>query len=221
MPPPPDPATLSRLIDSLRHRGPDSTGHAIVGRIALAHNRLSIIDMATARDVGLRRPDRRDHAATVAKALDARHETIEISERMVWRHLPEIVGCLDDPVADHAIIPTWFLAQRARQDVKVVLSGDRRGRNLCRFSSLPERNDAVGARCGRVAALTEWMCCARARHPGASVAPLRRPRHWKGGRSRLAAAWATDMAHWVPHGVLLKLDRCLMAHCGGGTHAIP
>jgi hypothetical protein len=68
---------------------------------------------------------------------------------MVWRHLPGIVGCLDDPVADHAIIRTWCLAQRARQDVKVVLSGDRRGRNLCRFSSLPERNEAVVTRWAR------------------------------------------------------------------------
>jgi asparagine synthase (glutamine-hydrolysing) len=43
----PDPATLSRLIDSLRHRGPDGTGHAVVGRVALIHNRLSIIDLVT------------------------------------------------------------------------------------------------------------------------------------------------------------------------------
>ncbi len=39
---------------------------------------------------------------------------------MVWQHLPEIVACMDDPAADYAIIPTWFLARRARQDVKVV-----------------------------------------------------------------------------------------------------
>ncbi len=45
--PPPDPATLSRLIDSLAHRGPDGTGHAVVGRVALVHNRLSIIDLVT------------------------------------------------------------------------------------------------------------------------------------------------------------------------------
>ncbi len=31
---------------------------------------------------------------------------------------------MDDPAADYAIIPTWFLARRARQDVKVVLSGE-------------------------------------------------------------------------------------------------
>ena len=31
---------------------------------------------------------------------------------------------MDDPAADYAIIPTWFLARRAREEVKVVLSGE-------------------------------------------------------------------------------------------------
>ena len=36
------------------------------------------------------------------------------------------------------------------------------------------------------------------------------------GRSRLAVAQATDMADWLPHDLLLKLDRCLMAHAVEG-----
>jgi asparagine synthase (glutamine-hydrolysing) len=32
------------------------------------------------------------------------------------------------------------------------------------------------------------------------------------GMSRLAAAQATDMTDWLPHDLLLKADRCLMAH---------
>ena len=32
------------------------------------------------------------------------------------------------------------------------------------------------------------------------------------GRTRLAAAQATDVADWLPNDLLLKLDRCLMAH---------
>ncbi len=68
--------------------------------------------------------DERAHAAEVARAAGAQHEPIEITEAMVWRHLPEIVACMDDPAADYAIIPSWFLARRARQDVKVVLSGE-------------------------------------------------------------------------------------------------
>ncbi|MBV9757687.1 MAG: asparagine synthase, partial [Alphaproteobacteria bacterium] len=34
----------------------------------------------------------------------------------------------------------------------------------------------------------------------------------RGGRTRLAAAQAADMVDWLPHDLLLKLDRCLMAH---------
>ncbi len=45
--PPPDAATLARLIGAMSHRGPDGSGHAVVGRIALAQNRLAIIDLAT------------------------------------------------------------------------------------------------------------------------------------------------------------------------------
>jgi asparagine synthase (glutamine-hydrolysing) len=163
--------------------------------------------------------DCREHAATVAKALGARHETIEISEQMVWRHLPEIVGCMDDPVADHAIIPTWFLAQRAQQDVKVVLSGEG-GDEI--FAGYPRYQSAM----------RPWWRGGRAMWARGSfdrVDVLRtRPSSWRdgivaaeaeasdGGRSRLAAAQATDMADWMPHGLLLKLDRCLMAHAVEG-----
>src|ERR1700758_2037234 len=44
---PPDPEILARLINSLHHRGPDGTGHAVVGRVALLHNRLAIIGLVT------------------------------------------------------------------------------------------------------------------------------------------------------------------------------
>src|SRR5215475_11484333 len=42
---PPDPAVLGMMIGSLAHRGPDGSGHTVVGRIALLHNRLAIIDL--------------------------------------------------------------------------------------------------------------------------------------------------------------------------------
>src|ERR671931_2696903 len=38
--------------------------------------------------------------------------------------LPLIVWYLDDPVADPALVPLWFIAREARQHVKVVLSGE-------------------------------------------------------------------------------------------------
>jgi asparagine synthase (glutamine-hydrolysing) len=163
--------------------------------------------------------DERDHAAAVAQALGARHETIEINEAMVWQHLPEIVACMDDPAMDYAIIPTWFLARRARQDVKVVLSG--------------EGGDELFAGYGRYRkAMRPWWRGGRVMHARGGfdrVDVLRaRPMGWRdgiaaaeaasleGGRSRLAAAQATDCADWLAHDLLLKLDRCLMAHAVEG-----
>ncbi|MGA3401771.1 MAG: asparagine synthase (glutamine-hydrolyzing) [Acetobacteraceae bacterium] len=163
--------------------------------------------------------DEREHAAAVAKALGARHESIEINEAMVWRHLPEIVACMDDPAADYAIIPTWFLAQRARQDVKVVLSGEG-GDEI--FAGYPRYRSAM----------KPWWLGGRAMYARGSFDRLNvlrtRPAGWRdgiaaaelraaeGGRSRLAAAQATDMTDWLPHDLLLKLDRCLMAHAVEG-----
>jgi asparagine synthase (glutamine-hydrolysing) len=163
--------------------------------------------------------DEREHAGAVAHALGARHETIEVNEAMVWRHLPEIVACMDDPAMDYAIIPTWFLARRARQDVKVVLAG--------------EGGDELFAGYGRYRkAMRPWWRGGRVMHARGSfdrVDVLRaRPMGWRdgiaaseaaaldGGRSRLAAAQATDCADWLPHDLLLKLDRCLMAHAVEG-----
>ena len=159
--------------------------------------------------------DERSAASVVAKAVGARHETVHVTEAMVWAELPQIVAAMDDPAADYAIIPTWFLARRARQDVKVVLSGEggdeifggygryrsamrpwwRGGRNMRSRGTFDRldvlRNPAPGWRDGIAAAE------ARAAAPD---------------RSRLQVAQATDMADWLPHDLLLKLDRCLMAH---------
>jgi asparagine synthase (glutamine-hydrolysing) len=159
--------------------------------------------------------DEREAAAITARAAGARHETITITEAMVWRHLPRIVAAMDDPACDYAIIPSWFLAQRARQDVKVVLCG--------------EGGDELFAGYGRYrSALRPFWRGGRAmrRHGtfhGLDI--LRGTQHgWRDGiaaaeaamntqgRGRLCVAQATDIADWLPHDLLLKLDRCLMAH---------
>ena len=159
--------------------------------------------------------DERAQAAIVARAAGARHESLEITEAMVWRHLPEIVACMDDPAADYAIIPTWFLARRARADVKVILCG--------------EGGDEIFAGYGRYrSAMRPWWQggrVMRARGIFDKLDVLRVTQAaWRDGlaaaeaqaaipgRTRLGVAQATDIADWLPHDLLLKLDRCLMAH---------
>ena len=162
--------------------------------------------------------DERAAAERAARAAGARHVTVDVTEAMVWRHLPEIVACMDDPAADYAIIPTWFLARRARQEVKVVLSG--------------EGGDEILGGYGRYrAAMRPWWLGGKAPRARGSFDRLgdllREPALLSGwrdgiaaaeaasatpGRTRLMAAQALDVADWLPNDLLIKLDRCLMAH---------
>ncbi|MGW0162339.1 asparagine synthase (glutamine-hydrolyzing) [Mycobacterium sp. NPDC003323] len=65
-----------------------------------------------------------DVAVESAKAIGARHVTKVVSAEEFVAALPEIVWYLDEPVADPALIPLFFIAREARKHVKVVLSGE-------------------------------------------------------------------------------------------------
>ena len=67
--------------------------------------------------------DERDVAAAMAAAAGARHVEVAITAAEFFARLPEMAAALDDPVADYAIVPMFLLAERAAEDVKVVLSG--------------------------------------------------------------------------------------------------
>ncbi len=163
--------------------------------------------------------DERAQAAAMARSVGALHETITITREMVWRELPQIVACMDDPAADYAIIPTWFLARLARTRVKVVLSG--------------EGGDEIFGGYGRYrSAMRPWWRGGRLMRGRGSFDRLdvlrERPTGWRdglaaaealagaGGRTRLQAAQASDIADWLPADLLTKLDRCLMAHAVEG-----
>ena len=159
--------------------------------------------------------DERAAARRAAHAAGAEHIEVLVDEAMVFAHLPEIVAAMDDPAADYAIIPTWFLARRARAEVKVVLSG--------------EGGDEMFGGYGRYrSAMRPWWRWGRAMRARGTFDRLdvlrTEPRQWRdgiaaaeseaaqGGRTRLQAAQALDVADWLPNDLLTKLDRCLMAH---------
>jgi asparagine synthase (glutamine-hydrolysing) len=65
-----------------------------------------------------------DVAVASAEAIGARHVTKVVSQAEFVAALPEIVWYLDEPVADPALVPLYFIAREARKHVKVVLSGE-------------------------------------------------------------------------------------------------
>ncbi|MCW2508691.1 MAG: asnB [Modestobacter sp.] len=63
-------------------------------------------------------------AAESAAILGVKHVPIEVTAQEFADAIPTVVWYLDDPVADPALVPLYFVAREARKHVKVVLSGE-------------------------------------------------------------------------------------------------
>ena len=67
--------------------------------------------------------DERPYSRTVAEAFATNHKELVVRRRSV-DELPRIIRYLDEPVADSAAIPTYFMAQLTKQHATVVLTGE-------------------------------------------------------------------------------------------------
>ena len=65
-----------------------------------------------------------DVAAESAAAIGVEHITKVVTAEEFADSIPLVVWYLDDPVADPALVPLYFIAREARKHVKVVLSGE-------------------------------------------------------------------------------------------------
>jgi len=160
--------------------------------------------------------DERSAARAAAEAVGADHVEILFDEADFWRLLPEIVSAVDDPAADYAILPTWALARAAHEaGIKVILSGEG-GDEL--FAGYGRYRSAmrpwwVGGRTPRARGVLDGLGILRQEiagwRDGIAAAEARNSGH---DRTLLQAAQAVDCADWLPNDLLVKLDRCLMAH---------
>jgi asparagine synthase (glutamine-hydrolysing) len=147
--------------------------------------------------------DERAQAEKVARALNLDWRETTFTEQDFWRILPEVAWALDDPTADYATLPTYKLAEAAKDTLTVVLTGEGgdelfggygRYRRALRPKLLGGR--PAEPRGPRPEVLAAWREQARA------------PR----GLTALQGAQWADVVTWLPNDLLLKLDRCLMAH---------
>ena len=68
--------------------------------------------------------DETDAAASIARHLGARHVVTRLPIDDAVSILPRLQQSFDEPFADMAAIPTWFLSDLAAREVKVVLCGE-------------------------------------------------------------------------------------------------
>jgi asparagine synthase (glutamine-hydrolysing) len=64
------------------------------------------------------------YSRSVAKYLKSQHQEIMVDARMLNDLIPKLVKYQDDPVIDPAVLPTFVVSMFARQEVKVVLTGE-------------------------------------------------------------------------------------------------
>ncbi|MDB5476589.1 MAG: asparagine synthase [Phenylobacterium sp.] len=147
--------------------------------------------------------DERAQAERVARALNLDWRETRFDEADFWRILPQVAWALDDPTADYATLPTYKLAEAAKGTLTVVLTGEGgdelfggygRYRRALRPAWLGGR--PAEPRGARPEILARWRAEATAPN---GLTPLQQ------------AQWA-DVMTWLPNDLLLKLDRCLMAH---------
>jgi asparagine synthase (glutamine-hydrolysing) len=169
----------------------------------------------TAFTCGFEGPGARDERAAaerVARALDLDWRETTFGEADFWRIVPEVAWALDDPTTDYATLPSYKLAEAAKGTLTVVLTGEGgdelfggygRYRRALRPAWLGGRPaepqiDAPFLKDRGAGALARWRAAARQGMPD--------------GLTRLQQAQWADIVTWLPNDLLLKLDRCLMAH---------
>jgi len=160
--------------------------------------------------------DERAAAQAAARAVGAEHIEVPVTADDFWAVLPKVAAAMDDPAADYACVPTFRLAERAREiGLKVVLSGEGGDELLAGYGRYRNimRPWWLGGRAMRRKGIFEGLGVLRTRTVGwrdgiAAAEATERT----GGRTRLQVAQAVDCADWLPNDLLTKLDRCLMAH---------
>ncbi|MFA7263233.1 MAG: asparagine synthase (glutamine-hydrolyzing) [Caulobacter sp.] len=180
----------------------------------------------TAYTCGFDAPEARDErgqAERVAKALNLDWRETTFGEEDFWRIAPQVAWALDDPTADYATLPTYKLAEAAKGTLTVILTGEGgdelfggygRYRRAMRpkwlggrpaepqidAPFLPQLTWPAPISFTGTEALLNWRetvaCELLAK---SNLTPLQRAQY-------------ADIVTWLPNDLLLKLDRCLMAH---------
>jgi len=130
-----------RLVDELRARLFDAVRRRLMADVPLGIFLSGGVDSTTvlafAREVlpnseiktftiGFTEPsyDESEYAARVAARFDTVHLTETLDLNRSKELVPQVLGGLDEPLADPSLIPTFLLARFTRRHVTVALSGD-------------------------------------------------------------------------------------------------
>lgn len=171
--------------------------------------------------------DERGQAERVAKALNLDWRETAFGEEDFWRIAPQVAWALDDPTADYATLPTYKLAEAAKNTLTVILTGEggdelfggygryRRAMRPTWLGGRPAEPQVDAPFLPTIVmqdggkpwfkgpeGLLNWreeVSLALSHDAPSNLTPLQRAQYG-------------DIVTWLPNDLLLKLDRMLMAH---------
>lgn len=167
-----------------------------------------------------------DAAQTIAQRFGTRHTALEISPQALLARLPHAIWSTDELMRDYAVLPTSMLAEKTRDSLKVVFTGEggdevfagyaryrkhaiqRWGANLLAPGSGGFRTQGRWPR--------NWMKQVFSPALRAAIGGFRQPQidAWQAAPSAWSAlqkAQHNDLVTALPDNLLVKVDRSLMA----------
>ena len=157
--------------------------------------------------------EKKKKISLLAKKFNSKVNFVEFNSKDFWSYLPKTIEFLDDPIADYATVPTFRLAEVASKNVKVVLTG--------------EGGDEMFAGYGRYRSELRRVMRKTFLQKG-TFDKFKDPNNFFNGwnfdlsfcresiknlnLSKIQKLQLLDFNEWLPNNLLIKLDRCLMAH---------
>jgi asparagine synthase (glutamine-hydrolysing) len=159
--------------------------------------------------------DERLSAQRIARSVGASHHVVEMTARDFWYQAPQVAAALDDPTTDAAALPTYALAKAAKDHVKVVLTGEGGDEIFCGYSRYYRSRRFWGMFARHARSRGEFDGLGHMEgifdgwRDGLNLVE-RQQEH--GHRTFIQTLQSVDCAEWLPNDILIKVDRCLMAH---------
>ena len=155
--------------------------------------------------------DERAGARLASTHLKTIHRDRLVTDADAVRGVPAIVSRMDEPLADFAALPTFFVAEMAAQDVKVVLTGEGADELFGGYRRYwKERVFAPLKRLRARYQATHLFTDAEIRHLiGRPLQPIA-VRTAEPSADPATAAMLTDLEGWLPDDLLVKVDRMTM-----------
>ena len=149
----------------------------------------------------------------IAKECNSKINFVNFSEEDFWNILPKVLKYNDDPILDYAIVPTFRLAQAAKKDVKVILSGEGADEIFAGYGRHRRIKRVFFKKYNYPYGELDKFKTFQKRFSGWNFElNFSRFSNVNTNLSLLQKLQLFDCNEWLPNNLLIKLDRCLMAH---------